>query len=126
MFDGYNLWLMVITYVVQIEFKKVCEDAMLKHLQESRLLPSQMVRPKRQTVWDEKASLGKLKVGGWVEVRYTYAPGTCSDGGVGCVVCIEDALAEDDGECAPEDSQKGYPHLSIIFCFALYSITPVL
>jgi len=118
--------LLCITYVLQIEFKKACEDAMVKHLQESRLIPSQMVRPKRPTVWDEKASLGRLKVGDWVEVQYTYAPGTCSDGGVGCVVCIEDALAEDDGECPPEEAQKGYPHFSISFCFALYYITSVL
>ena len=118
--------LFCITYVLQIEFKKACEDLMVKHLQESRLGPSQMVRPKRPTVWDEKASLGRLKVGDWVEVQYTYAPGTCSDGGVGCVVCIEDALAEDDGECPPEEAQKGYPHFSISFCFALYYITSVL
>jgi hypothetical protein len=110
---------------LQIEFKKVCEDAMLKHLQESRLLPSQMVRPKRKTVWDEKASLGKLKVGDWVEVQYAYAPGTCSDGGVGCVIGIEDALEENDGECAPEDSQKGNYRLCISFYFTLYSMTSV-
>ena len=103
--------------VVQIEYKKVCEDAMLNHLKESRLLPSQMVRPKRRTVWDEKASLGKLMVGDWVEVEYTYAPGTCSDGGIGCVVCIEDALAEGDSECAPEEAQLGYRLPSVIFLY---------
>ena len=45
------------SYVVHIEFKKVYEDAMLNHLQESRLRPSELVRPKRKTAWDEKASL---------------------------------------------------------------------
>ena len=71
---------------------------MIAHLQESIHPASEMVRPKRKTVWDEKASLGKLKVGDWVEVEYDYQPGTCSDG----------ALAEFDGECPPEDAQKGY------------------
>ncbi len=29
-----------------------------------------------------------IKVGDWVEVLYEYAPGTCSDGGVGTVMAI--------------------------------------
>jgi hypothetical protein len=30
-----------------------------------------------------------IKVGDWVEVLCEYAPGTCSDGGVGSIVKIE-------------------------------------
>ena len=94
-------------FFYQIQFKKVCEDAMIAHLQDAVLSSSQMVRPKRTTVWDEKASLGKLKVGDWVEVEYNYQPGTCSDGGVGVVIMLEDAISEYDGECPPEEAQKG-------------------
>ena len=86
---------------------------MIAHLQESIHPASEMVRPKRKTVWDEKASLGKLEVGDWVEVEYDYQPGTCSDSGVGVVVMLEDALSEFDGECSPEDAQKCYEGQSI-------------
>ena len=109
----------------QIQFKKVCEDAMIAHLQDAVLSSSAMVRPKRTTVWDEKASLGKLKVGDWVEVEYNYQPGTCSDGGVGVVIMVEDALSEFDGECPPEDAQKGRKVLLIMYHYLFICITIV-
>jgi hypothetical protein len=34
--------------------------------------------------------MNAIKVGDWVEVLYEYAPGTCSDGGVGTIRSIDE------------------------------------
>ena len=65
-----------------------------------------MIHRRKKSVWEEKGSMAKLSVGVWVNVMYDYQPGTCSDGGVGCIVHVERAIDETDDEAPVEDSQK--------------------
>jgi hypothetical protein len=60
----------------------------LQHLTLSVVSPSTMVHKLKPTMLQLLDTERTIKVGDWVEVMYEYAPGTCSDGGVGTVMAI--------------------------------------
>jgi hypothetical protein len=61
----------------------------VEHLTNSVPEPSEMIHPLKPTLAALLQTEYALKVGDWVEVLCEYAPGTCSDGGVGSIVKIE-------------------------------------
>ena len=67
-------------------------DKMVGTLKESVPLAADMHRPNARTVWGTRVEgPSRLRVGEWVEVTYEYAPGVCSDGGVGCIKRVHEA-----------------------------------
>jgi hypothetical protein len=50
---------------------------------------SDMVHPVKPTMDKLMGTIHAIKVGDYVEVAYEYAPGTCSDGGIGFIMEIE-------------------------------------
>jgi len=90
-----------------VEYTEICAEATKSRLQSFKLSDaSVMVHQRSKTAWEEKGSIGKLCIGVWVNVMYDYQPGTCSDGGVGCVIGVEGAVDETDDEAAVDDAQK--------------------
>ena len=90
-----------------MEYTEICAEATKTRLQSFQLTDaSLMVHKRSKTAWEEKGSKGKLSIGVWVNVSYDYQPGTCSDGGVGCIVGVEAAVDETDDEAAVDDAQK--------------------
>lgn len=89
-----------------MEYKEICEDATKTRLESLKLSKGEMIHRRAKSVWEEKGSKGKLSVGVWVNVQYDYQPGTCSDGGVGCIIHVEHAVDENDDQASVEDSQK--------------------
>jgi hypothetical protein len=59
-----------------------------KHLTCSVVSPLDMVHKLKPTMQQLLGIENAIKVGDFVEVLYEYAPGTCSDGGVGIVSAI--------------------------------------
>ena len=67
----------------------------VRHLTLSVVPACNMIHPLKPTMKQLLDTEGQIKVGDYVEVLYEYAPGTCSNGGVGVVVKIE---TDDDGK----------------------------
>jgi hypothetical protein len=59
-----------------------------QHLTLSVVLAASMVHKLKPTMLQLEDTERAIKVGDYVEVLYEYAPGTCSDGGVGSVMAI--------------------------------------
>ncbi len=81
--------------VLGVAHSKALEDMNIKHLTLSVVPTSQMIHKLKPTMKQLFDTEGQIKVGGCVKVLYEYAPGACSDGGVGTVVKIE---TDDDGK----------------------------
>jgi hypothetical protein len=75
--------------VLDVGHSKALEDMNVRHLTLSVVPASNMIHPLKPTMKQLLDTEGQIKVGDYVEVLYEYAPGTCSDGGVGVVVKIE-------------------------------------
>jgi hypothetical protein len=81
--------------VLDVAHREALEELNTKHLTLSVVPTSHMIhklKPTMQQLFDTERA---IKVGDWVEVLYEYAPGTCSDGGVGTVMAI---IKDDDGK----------------------------
>ena len=80
---------------------------MVDTLQASVPTLDSMFRANEFTVWDKKI-LGEvhLRVGEWAEIKYEYAPGVCSDGGVGIIKHVHAGTSDDDFEVALGEAEK--------------------
>ena len=92
--------------VLMVQYRKKCEESMVNHFIQSRFTPVEMVRARRQTIWETHGSQASLKIGEWVEVMYDYSPGTCSDGGVAVVTAVHAAVDPKDTDALLEDCQS--------------------
>ena len=75
--------------MLDVGHSKALEDMNVRHLTLSVVPASNMIHKLKPTMKQLLDTEGQIKVGNYVEVLYEYAPGTCSDGGVGVVVKIE-------------------------------------
>jgi hypothetical protein len=60
----------------------------IEHLTKSGVETGDMIHPLKPTMEKLLRTDHAIKFGDWVEVLYEYAPGTCSDGGVGSIMKI--------------------------------------
>jgi hypothetical protein len=80
--------------VLNIAHRELLELRKVEHLTKSVVECCEMIHPLKPTM-DQLLRTGHaLKVGDWVEIMCEYAPGTCSDGGVGEI--MEISKDEDD------------------------------
>jgi hypothetical protein len=78
--------------VLGVAHSKALEEMNMKHLALSVVPTTQMIHKLKATMKQLYDTEGRIKIGDYVEVQYEYAPGTCSDGGVGSVM----EIVEDD------------------------------
>ncbi len=76
--------------IVDIAHRELLDNLLMKHLTMSVEPVSAMVHNLKPTMQALMGTLNSIKVGDWVEVLYEYAPGTCSDGGVGTIRSIDE------------------------------------
>ena len=74
--------------VLEEAHRQVLEIFNIKHLTYSVMPTTAMVHKLKPTMKELLGTENAIKVGDFVEVMYEYAPGTCSDGGVGIVSAI--------------------------------------
>jgi hypothetical protein len=77
---------------------ELLDDLLMKHLTLSVEPAEDMVHCLKPTMQALMGTNNAIKVGDWVEVLYAYAPGTCSDGGVGTIMAIDED-AEENRSC---------------------------
>jgi hypothetical protein len=65
----------------------------MKHLTLSVEPADNMAHCLKPTMQELMGTVNAIRVGEWVEVLYDYAPGTCSDGGVGTIMAIDEDAA---------------------------------
>jgi hypothetical protein len=74
--------------VLNVAHRELLELKNVEHLTKSVVDTDDMIHPLKPTM-DQLLRTGhEMKVGDWVEVMCEYAPGTCSDGGVGEIMEI--------------------------------------
>jgi hypothetical protein len=76
--------------ILDVAHRKLLDDLFMKHLTLSVAPIEAMVHHLKPTMQELMGSNNAIKVGDWVEVLYDYAPGTCSDGGVGEIMAIDE------------------------------------
>jgi hypothetical protein len=76
--------------ILDIAHRELLDDLLIKHLTMSVEPASEMVHSLKPTMQALMGTINSIKVGDWVEVLYAYAPGTCSDGGVGTIMAIDE------------------------------------
>jgi hypothetical protein len=81
--------------VLGVAHSKALEDINMKHLALSVVPAAQMIHKLKPTMKQLFDTEGQIKIGDYVEVLYEYAPGTCSDGGVGTIMEI---VTDEDGK----------------------------
>jgi hypothetical protein len=79
--------------VLDVAHKEVLDRMNMENLTLSVVPITSMVHELKPTMLQLEDSDRAIKVGDYVEVLYEYAPGTCSDGGVGVIAAIH----EDEG-----------------------------
>ena len=86
LFNTSNLTLFIVLFL-KVKYADLVKAKHRKLLQDSIQPVGKMHRPNTRTVWDQQLQGSvHLRVGEWVEILHEYAPGVCSDGGVGCIV----------------------------------------
>ena len=75
--------------ILDVAHRELLEKLNVEHLTNSVPEPQEMIHALKPTLAALLQTEYALKVGDWVEVLCEYAPGTCSDGGVGSIVKIE-------------------------------------
>ncbi len=80
--------------VLNVAHRELLELKNTEHLTKSVVETGEMIHPLKPTMDQLLRTDHALKVGDWVEVNCEYAPGTCSDGGVGEIMKIN--MDEDD------------------------------
>jgi hypothetical protein len=76
--------------ILDIAHRQLLDDLLMKHLTLSVAPAEAMVHYLKPTMQELMLTNNTIKVGDWVEVLYDYAPGTCSDGGVGEIFAIDE------------------------------------
>ena len=76
--------------ILDIAHRQLLDDLLMKHLTLSVAPAESMVHHLKPTMQELMLTDNAIKVGDWVEVLYDYAPGTCSDGGVGEIFAIDE------------------------------------
>ena len=76
--------------ILDIAHRELLDDLLMKHLTLSVAPAEAMVHYLKPTMQDLMGMKNAIKVGDWVEGLYDYAPGTCSDGGVGEIMAIDE------------------------------------
>ena len=76
--------------IVDIAHRELLDNLLMKHLTMSVAPVSAMVHYLKPAMQALMGTLNTIKVGDWVEVLYEYAPGTCSDGGIGTIRSIDE------------------------------------
>jgi hypothetical protein len=76
--------------ILDIAHRELLDDLLMKHLTLSVAPAEEMVHYLKPTMQELMFTNNVIKVGDWVEVLYDYAPGTCSDGGVGEIMAIDE------------------------------------
>jgi hypothetical protein len=71
--------------IVNIAHREQLELLNVEHLSKSVVETGEMTHALKPTMDKLLRTDHALKVGDWCEVLYEYCPGTCSDGGVGCI-----------------------------------------
>ncbi len=75
--------------ILDVAHRELLEKMNVEHLTNSVPEQHEMIHVLKPTLAALLQTEHAIKVGDWVEVLYEYAPGTCSDGGVGSIVKIE-------------------------------------
>jgi hypothetical protein len=76
--------------ILDIAHRELLDELLMKHLALSVEPAENMVHCLKPTMQELMGTIHEIKVGDWVEVQYDYAPGTCSDGGVGTIMAIDE------------------------------------
>ena len=74
--------------ILDVAHRELLERMNLEHLTKSVARPEKMVHLLKPDMLSLMGTIHAIKVGDWVEVQYEYAPGTCSDGGIGTVSAV--------------------------------------
>ena len=74
--------------VLNVAHRELLELKNVEHLTKSVVDTNDMIHPLKPTMDKLLRTDHEMKVGDWVEVMCEYAPGTCSDGGVGEIMEI--------------------------------------
>ncbi len=69
--------------ILDVAHRELLDRMNCEHLTKSVARADTMVHALKPTMLALMDTVHAIKVGDWVEVLYDYAPGTCSDGGVG-------------------------------------------
>ncbi len=91
--------------ILDIAHRELLDELLMKHLTFSVAPVEDMVHYLKPTMQELMVTNNAIKVGDWCEVLYDYAPGTCSDGGVGEVMGIDE-----DADRSP-DKRKSLPRI---------------
>ncbi len=75
---------------MDIANRELLDNLFMEHLTKSVAPLSEMVHFLKPTMQALMGTLNTIKVGDWVEVLYEYAPGICSDGGIGTIRSIDE------------------------------------
>ncbi len=74
--------------ILDVAHRELLDRMNCEHLTKSVARADKMVHPLKPTILAVMGTVHTIKVGDWVEVLYDYAPGTCSDGGIGTVSAV--------------------------------------
>jgi hypothetical protein len=69
--------------IVDVAHREILDIMNCAHLTKSVAPAAKMVHLLKPNMLSLMGTIHAIKVGDWVEVQYEYAPGTCSDGGIG-------------------------------------------
>ncbi len=75
--------------ILDVAHRELLDELLIKHLTLSVIPAENMVHCLKSTMQELMGTNHEIKVGDWVEVLYDYAPGTCSDSGVGSIMAID-------------------------------------
>jgi hypothetical protein len=75
--------------ILDIAHRELLDELLIKHLTLSVEQADNMVHCLKPTMQELMGTIHAIRVGDWVEVLYDYAPGTCSDGGIGTIMALE-------------------------------------
>ena len=94
-------------HIKQVKYSAQCMEKTVEALKKAVPVLCSMSRPDPKSVWGQKSSGGgQLRAGEWVEVKYDYAPGVCSDGGAGLIKRVHAATGGGDFEMALGEAPK--------------------
>jgi hypothetical protein len=78
----------VTSTILQVVHRDLLERMNCEYLTKSVARAQVMVHFLKPTMLSLMGTIRAIKVGDYVEVQYEYAPGTCSDGGIGTVSAV--------------------------------------
>ena len=74
--------------ILDVAHRDLLERMNCERLTKSVARAQVMVHYLKPSTLSLMGTIHAMKVGDWVEVQYEYAPGTCSDGGIGTVSAV--------------------------------------